>query len=145
MKVIKTVLITFIILYLFTASVRAHAILASEGRGALFVKSYYDDGTPASFADVTVYGPGEEEFITGITDKNGVFAFLPDTAGNWKAVIDDGMGHRVVKNLALDQDLKVDPTYNMKDRPGFYGIVTGVSLIFGLWGVFSLASVKKYK
>ena len=43
-----------------------------------------------------IYSPAdtEEEFQTGRTDANGVFAFVPDTAGEWGFIVDDGMGHR---------------------------------------------------
>ncbi len=145
MKVIKSILLTLAIVYMASAAVRGHPIYASEGTGALFVKSYYDGGTPAAFADVIIYGPDGEEFITGMTDKNGVFAFLPDTAGDWKTVIDDGMGHRIIKNIVVNEALKIDINDKSKYTPGFFGIVTGVSLIFGLWGLFALTMGKKDK
>ncbi len=144
MKTIKALTIVLIVLCLVSILAYGHAMFVSMGEGAVFVQCYYDDGTAAAFADVRVYGPCRKEFASGITDKNGIFAFLPDTAGDWQAVIDDGMGHRVVKDFIIDEDFKTVVHKKTNGIPKFYGVIIGVCLIFGLWGLFALITAKKH-
>jgi nickel transport protein len=65
-----------------------------EGR-VVVAACHYDGGTPVTGAQVTLYSPeGDEPYQTGITDPEGVFVFLPANPGEWRLVVDDGMGHR---------------------------------------------------
>ena len=82
----------------------AHAMHAFEVQGGLGVRVEYDDGYPATHAEVRVYAPDEEThpYAEGITDAEGYFVFFPTSEGPWRLVVDDGMGHRVEKNLAPD-------------------------------------------
>lgn len=68
--------------------------LTLEGRVVVATCSY-DGGTPVAGATVTWFAPGvEAPFQAGATDQAGLFAFLPAGPGEWRAVVDDGMGHR---------------------------------------------------
>lgn len=76
---------------------RFHGItirLAREGRVVVATCSY-EGGGPVTGGAVTVYRPGGDDvYTTGTTDPGGVFAFLPGDGGEWRFVVDDGMGHR---------------------------------------------------
>ncbi len=77
--------------------VRFHGItirLGREGRVVVATCSY-EGGGPVSGGAVTVYRPGGADvYTTGTTDPGGIFAFLPGESGEWRLVVDDGMGHR---------------------------------------------------
>ncbi len=125
----------------------AHGIDASVGEGGVYVKIFYDDGTPVSFADVRVYTPAGREFISGITDRNGVFLFVPDAAGEWRVEADDGMGHRILKSIEVAGGYEYELAQRKPGRkfPRLYGAVTGVSLIFGFFGLFAMFSRRRKK
>ncbi len=65
----------------------------------------YSGGQPVSGAEVKIFSPAdsEKEFQAGRTDANGVFAFVPDTAGEWGFIVDDGMGHRKESTFLLPE------------------------------------------
>lgn len=74
---------------------RAHGVgHAPENTPAEALRFYYSDGAPMAFAEITVFAPDEAEYQNARTDAKGRFAFLPDTPGAWRVVINDGMGHR---------------------------------------------------
>ena len=129
-----------------------------EGR-VVVTTSRYDGGIPVANAQVTVFAPGEDEvYLTGTTDPAGFFAFVPNNPGNWRAVVDDGMGHRREARLevgtASEQEehghdaLHADHTHDVdhtheaalphthepegSDRP--WRLAAGLGLIFGLTG-----------
>ena len=56
----------------------------------------YSTGDPVAYGEVKIYAPGQDdlEYQNGRTDAVGGFAFLPDRAGEWRIVVDAGMGHR---------------------------------------------------
>lgn len=53
-----------------------------------------------------MYSPGApgEPFQTLRTDRRGRAAFLPDAAGEWRVVVDDGTGHRTELTIAVDSE-----------------------------------------
>jgi hypothetical protein len=59
-------------------------------------------------AAVEVYSPddGDEPYQTGVTDRNGRFSFVPESAGQWRFIVDDGMGHREVAGYTLPPDFR---------------------------------------
>jgi nickel transport protein len=81
----------------------AHGVEGVVEAGGLVVTARYHGGEGMSHARVTVTAPSSEKpFQTGRTDKNGRFAFCPDTPGAWRVVVDDETGHRL--NLVVDVD-----------------------------------------
>lgn len=113
----------------------------TEKTEGILVGAEYDDGEPMSYAEVEILGPGSDTpFQKGRTDRNGMFMFRPDQKGLWQIVVRDGMGHR----LSLERELtdlkggyhaaKPAETVSRKtSRP--QGIITGMSIIFGLFGI----------
>jgi len=113
----------------------AHGLHTAPLSGGEGVRVAYDDDEPASFADVQVFAPGgAQPVLTGVTDRNGCFLFRPDTAGVWKVSIDDGMGHGaphfVTSGPAASATAAAPPPRRSKAQ----GVVTGLSLIFGVFG-----------
>ena len=81
----------------------AHGVEGMVESGGVVVAARYHGGEPMSYARVTVTAPtSEKPFQSGRTDKNGRFAFCPDTPGPWRVVVDDETGHRL--NLTVDVD-----------------------------------------
>lgn len=120
------------------AAAWGHGIEAQRVEGGVGVRAVYDDGSPVTFSEAALYAPasGEKPLLTGMTDRDGCFMFRPDTSGIWRITIDDGMGHVVTEEVAVDGKIS---TSKQKSRrmPKRYGIVTGLALIFGLFGSFA--------
>jgi nickel transport protein len=111
-----------------------HEITKKE---AVLVTAEYDDGEPMGYAAVKVYSPagGKIEHQNGRTDKNGCFAFVPDSPGRWRITIDGEMGHLIDTTFAVDEALGVVK----KEETGrgcsrWHGVATGLGVIFGLCG-----------
>lgn len=106
------------------------------------ITAMYDDGEPMSYAAVEIKAPGADvAFQTGRTDRNGYFMVNPDTPGDWKAIVTDGMGHRLELGFTVEegQEKPEQPAQpsGPADRPvnRSTGIVAGLSVIFGLFGI----------
>ena len=108
--------------YLFTAILLLAASPAS-GHGArisweiqgdsIRISASFDDGCPMDQAQVTVFSGAapSEPYITGITDENGKFAFLPDDEESklWDVQVRKaGHGDIVHISLADDADIRND-------------------------------------
>jgi nickel transport protein len=109
--------------------------------GATVVAATYDDGSPMAFCDVTVFGPDarEEPYQEGTSDRNGCFAFLPDTNGTWTVTVDDGMGHVAEARIDIDSaGGRRSEEAHHADR--LSGAVVGISVIFGCFGVYAMLS-----
>ncbi len=72
---------------------------------AVTVRCLYSSGEPAD-VEVQIYSPDgkDEAFQTMRTDPRGFASFVPDSTGTWLLVADDGMGHRVVLEIPVDDD-----------------------------------------
>ena len=117
-------------------------------RDAGGIRAVYDDGSPMALCDVSVFAPDrpEEAYQTGITDPHGRFAFVPDTHGMWRVTVDDGMGHRVEAAVPVDSAFGHEHEHGHEHRHAagrLSGLVVGISVIFGLFGVLALLSRKR--
>ena len=115
--------------------------------GAAAIEARYHDGNPMAFCDVEVFRPGEgtEVFQTGVTDSHGRFVFVPDTTGEWKVTVDDGMGHLAAARFSPGTDEVPDEsagvtghTGSAEDGDRIREVVMGIAVIFGLFGVMAL-------
>lgn len=90
----------------FASAAHAHGLLAEvrASTPAVVVACAYTDGDPVD-AEVLVYSPAEPGriFQRLHTDIRGLASFVPDTAGTWRVVADDGMGHRTELELAVEE------------------------------------------
>lgn len=116
-----------------------HGVRHSTSEGGTIVRAAYDDGSPMAFCDVAVLAPCEAEtpFQAGATDRNGGFAFIPDTNGTWTVTVDDGMGHRVTARVVVEQGALVEG--NAAVPAGrLHGAIVGLGILFGLFGLWAL-------
>ncbi|MFN3966161.1 MAG: hypothetical protein ACK4JE_00470 [Endomicrobiia bacterium] len=141
-KIIFVITFAFGVQYCF-----GHGIEYQVIKGGVGLKVSYSDGTPMSYSEVKIFSPQDKttEFQTGLTDKNGCFVFYPDLKGKWKVEVNDGMGHGLVKEIEISEDLtaKTETTHQL---PIWNKILTGVGFIFGLTGIlFYLITKRKLK
>jgi nickel transport protein len=112
----------------------------APGRGYQ-VTVMYDDGEPMSYAAVEIMTAGEKiAFQSGRTDRNGIMLFLPDRPGPWQAVVTDGMGHRLalevtVAEVGASVDTPAQTTAPPRATSRPQALITGIALIFGLFGM----------
>jgi len=101
----------------------------------VITRASYGSHDPAAECDVVVQRPGalDEAFQKARTDANGVFSFVPDTAGDWRLTFDDGMGHLLVK--VVNTDVEAAKASGVSQPVDWQKALTGVSLIFGAAGV----------
>ncbi len=109
-------------------------------RDAVLISAEYDDGEPMSYAAVKIFSPsgGKIEHQNGRTDKNGRFAFVPDSPGPWRIIIDAEMGHLIDATFAVDDAFQI-VAKEETERSGskWCGLAAGIGIIFGLWGIAS--------
>lgn len=104
---------------------------------------FYPDNTKFSFESYEIYSPENEKipFQVGRTDKYGRIFFNPDKEGEWKinTTSSDGHGKRISLNLK-GRKLE-EKNLSLYDR--FGKIITGVSILFGIFGILSLIYRRK--
>jgi len=105
---------------------------------AVSVKLFLADGRDFDFESYEIYRAGEEiPFQVGRTDAQGRVVFLPDQAGTWrvKAFSEDGHGAEFSFTTGVEGGAQAE-SETFLDR--HLRIVAGVSVIFGLFGLFTL-------
>jgi nickel transport protein len=125
------------------AACHGHGITATPVEGGVGVRAAYDDGTPVSFSEARVFAPGapEKPALVGTTDRHGCFLFRPDTNGVWKVTVDDGMGHVATEELRFEgQAVAGEQEPRRMSRRD--GVITGLALIFGVFGWSAFARLK---
>ncbi len=128
------------------AQALAHGASCRSISEARAVEGIYHDGMPMAFCDVTIYSTtaGDSVFATGTTDAAGRFAFVPAAAGEWRIVIDDGMGHAASCEFAAAEGTR-SPGGRGNGPGRLYGGITGVSLIFGIFGLYTLIRSRRVR
>jgi len=105
---------------------------------AVSVKLFFADGSDFDFESYEVYRAGDEiPFQVGRTDAQGRVVFLPDRAGTWrvKAFSEDGHGLDFSFTTGAKAGVQTE-SRTFLDR--HLRIIAGVSVIFGVFGLFSL-------
>jgi len=129
------------LLILLTMAVPAfsHGIQFRVSReNAVVLKAWYDDGTPMSYAKVTIFSPEnrETEFQNGRSDRDGAFAFVPPHQGPWEVTFDDGTGHGFKEKIDVEAPGATGLAQGGRHFPREYKLITGLSLIWGITGTF---------
>jgi nickel transport protein len=104
----------------------------------VILRATYDHAEAAGRADVSVFRPGSESnlYQSGTTDAEGAFAFVPSTPGNWRAVVDDGFGHRTEVSIDWAGAQAHASVASAGASTTWRNALTGVSLLIGLTGVW---------
>ena len=119
----------------------AHALRAAEiPQGQAVVMQFaYSTGEVPAYANVEVYCPADTgmEFQNGRTDAQGRFAFVPNAPGQWRVIMADNMGHRVVHETTVAENGGAAPTADAAaDAWGRFATplraLLGVSLLLNL-------------
>lgn len=124
----------------------AHSIHYDVQQKGISTRIFYSEKDPASYSEYEIYGPGEKmPHQTGRTDKNGFVSFVPDRTGAWKIKI---LGESSHGFHGVTIEVKVDEAFNLKtfSKPlaaTHTKLIIGVSLIFGLFGVYALLKSRK--
>ena len=116
----------------------AHSLSHTAGQGsALIVELRYADGSPFSYEAAEVYRPAESvPFLVGRTDANGRLAFVPDRPGDWRIRAFSEDGHGGDFTVAAAAEGGSSPSSAGLGEVG--GLAVGLSILFGLFGLWSL-------
>lgn len=112
-----------------------------EDSTAIRVIARYDDGEPMSYTKVAVDGPGTTQvFQSGYTDRNGLFAFVPDVSGDYTVTVGDELGHQLVLGTKVSEEGIVIPPTDAELSYQYSGmksggIAGGLGIISGLAGL----------
>ena len=113
--------------------VGAHGVDVVTLTTAQGLQASYSDGTPMSWAEVSLYRPGSDAaFSSGYADDNGCYAFVPDTAGTWRVIFNDGMGHGVDHSFTVNAELLLESGTPTGPIPLLYKVFSGLAIIFGI-------------
>jgi nickel transport protein len=137
-------LLVCLVVFVAPATAPAHGLDRTfAGDRAIVVTLTYDDGAPFSFESCEVTPPGQDTpSQVGRTDWRGRVAFLPDRAGDWRVRVIAEDGHGADLTVPVGADLL--PVGGRTAGPSrFAKIVTGVSVLFGIFGVAALLSTRK--
>ena len=124
-------------------ALQAHGLLLTwrPAGEAVVVRAVYDDESdPAATADVVIYASDEDDpFVSGVTDRNGVFAFVPEHAGRWVAVVDDGFGHLETLDIDVSEDAAAADGASPSGAASgstWRDLLMGLSVLFGITGIW---------
>lgn len=115
-----------------------------RSESGILVEAEYDDGELMSYASIEIFDSEEKlPFQSGRTDRNGRFIFYPDKMGDWKVVVNDGMGHRLALKTNIDKTLNLKITNKQQNKgtndsslSRYERALMGISIIFGISGIF---------
>ena len=131
---------------LFPPVLEAHTVNYEVQQKGIAVRIFYGADDPASYSEVEITGPGDSlPHQTGRTDKNGFVAFVPDRQGIWKVKVlgESAHGfHGVTTEIKVDQDLHLE-SFRKPLAAAYTKLVTGISLIIGLFGIYALILSRK--
>ena len=123
---------------LLAGTLHAHQLSHEVQTGsAVIVELRYGDGSPFGYESAEVYRPAESiPFLAGRTDANGRLAFVPDRAGDWriKAFSEDGHGGDFTVATTGEGGTRA-PSAGLGTLGG---LAVGLSLLFGIFGLWSL-------
>lgn len=141
----QSILMPIFFLMLLAPSVSSHSIHYDVQQKGLAVRIFYSERDPASYSQYELFGPGDAEpHQVGRTDRNGFLSFFPDRAGTWKIKVWGESSHGYHGAMV---DVKVDEALNLQSfsKPlaaTHTKLIIGVSLIFGLFGIYALLKTR---
>jgi nickel transport protein len=131
---------------LFALPLLSHTVNYEVQQKGMAARIFYSAKDPASYSEFELYGPGDTlPHQTGRTDKNGMVAFVPDRPGVWKLKVlgESPHGfHGVTINLKVDNALNLE-SFSKPLVATSTKMVTGISLIIGVFGIFGFLKSRK--
>jgi nickel transport protein len=113
-----------------------HRIAAS---GAVVISISYADGKPFAYEKYMLYPAGQETpQQVGNTDAAGRVVFLPGTTKDWRLQATSADGHGTNLEFAAPETGAPAGTAAAETTPRWLLAGFGLSLIFGLFGLFQL-------
>ena len=141
-----TCLIFFASILFADVVLQAHTVNYEVQQKGLAVRIFYAAEDPATYSEYEIFAPGEElPHQTGRTDKNGFLAFVPDRKGIWKVKVlgESAHGfHGVTTEIKVDDDLNLE-SFKKPLAAMYTKLVTGISLIIGIFGFYALVIARK--
>ena len=129
---------------LLAAAAAAHGPDTTVSQGAaVIVTAIYEDGSPMAFEVCEVLPPGDRPpFLVGRTDRLGRVAFAPDRLGEWRVRVTSEDGHGVEVPVAVDESMIASAKASAHGGR-IWKLVTGVSVLFGVFGLLNLATQRR--
>lgn len=120
-----------------TGTVFAHGTkFEYSAKNSFEIIATYDDGTPLSEAQVTIYSPNDPSnaWGTGVCDTKGHYIFTPDPsiAGNWSIQIRKA-GHGGILNIPVSQNADTSVKNSTAYSPGQITLMM-IAIIWGFVG-----------
>lgn len=87
------------------------AQIQSRQASAVEIQASYDSGEPMAAAQVQVFAPTDPQtpVLTGVTDDQGQFIFIPDSPGDWEVSVRQA-GHGDIAVIAVADSGAIAPT-----------------------------------
>ncbi len=125
------------LLILLPLNVCAHGTSHEQISGGVGFQFNYSAADPIAFSPVKIYAPGESKkpYQEGFTDAQGNFVIVPNRAGKWKFVVDDGMGHRA-EAIYNHQNHVSEKQADHHHWSNWIKSILGLLIIWGLAGIF---------
>lgn len=115
-----------------------------EATEAVVVTLTYANGEPFAYEKYALYPAGQETPLqVGNTDAAGRVAFVPGTVKNWRLAATSADGHGVNLDFAAPETVGAAAAPANEPLPRWLLAGFGLSLIFGLFGLFQLLMRKK--
>ncbi len=130
-------ILVFIFIILVSGTAMAHGVeFEYQSSMAYLITGSYDDGTPLSEAQVTVYAPDDPKnaWATGSSNDEGKYSFLPDISkpGIWTVQFRKA-GHGGTINLEVGEDSLA------ASNTGYTSAQMAVMAIAVIWGLIGTA------
>ena len=113
-------------------TVNAHRIYVDVTSQEVEIEAYYGDGTPVRNADVTVYKPNGDVYLTNKTDDDGRFSFEVKNLDVEYLVIEvEQTGHKAEVTLGTGVGSSGE------EVPSYQAAIAGLGYLLGLAGIAS--------
>ena len=111
-----------------------------ESSSVAAFQAQFSTGELMSYSEVSITDPEGEEYQSGLTDRRGRFAFIPEGKGEWRVAVDGGMGHRL--SFALEVSNGTVEMMTTTAPQWLYAFI-GVSLLLNFGFLVTLTRYKR--
>ncbi len=114
-------------------TVSAHRINVDVTSQEVEIEAYYGDGTPVRNADVTVYLPNGDVYLTNKTDDDGRFSFeVKNVDAEYLVIEVEQTGHKAEVTLGTAAGSTAE------EVPPYQAAIAGLGYLLGLAGIATL-------